>query len=413
MSVVRRHAARSVVFKQLPPSLEVKNLLSLVPSGRIHQVKSQSNNSLVINFLDSRSATHFTRKFLASSRDGPLNDDISLDYGESQPIPVEILAAIGLKNASRVIRVTSNNEKDIPSALKGDLNKCGTIESLVDDSRSAVCHFMSIESAIKALELLRSSKTYGGYSVYFGIDRKSHFPRSFPKGSKTDIVLASLPKDATTKEILDRIQLGVPSLSRETVRSIRFRTKTRKAFINFFEPGIAKMIFDSFEKAEGNTRLTRGVSVSWLRCRTPSISTNLRIAVDAGVSRTLTVSNIKDVRQLKSILKDIAEFGTILSNPYNSKTKTVYIEFADIYSSLKAIERIHKDPSAYPAFNKTHISFTSATSSIRPMKVSLPKTPSPTSAKPSAQAASEASSQPTAEIPKATSTDKKLDSTTV
>ncbi|KAE9396720.1 hypothetical protein BT96DRAFT_98369 [Gymnopus androsaceus JB14] len=300
MSVLRKHA-RSVVFKQLPPSLEVRQVISSLPSGSIHNIIPKPNDSLVINFLDPHTASRFTRNFLSLPR-APSIKDVSIEYGSSKPLPVEILAEIGLRSASRVVRVSSNNGKDIPNGLENELKELGAIESFEvnSDARSAVVHFMSIDAAMQALQLLRANKSYDGFSVYFGIDRKANPPR-FSRNAQTDLVLTGLPKGITSSEIIRRIQSGLPSLNREAIRSIVFDEKSAKAFINFLEPAAAKIVFDSFNTAKTSTG---GVSVSWSSTPANPVNPSLRIAVSAGVSRTLTVSHLQNVRPASTHLED-------------------------------------------------------------------------------------------------------------
>lgn len=161
MSVLRQHA-RTVVFRQLPPSLEVKQVISSLPSGSIHNIIPKPNESLVINFLDSNTASRFTRNFLSLPRAPPIKD-VSIEYGSPKPLPVEILAEIGLRGASRVVRVSSNNGKDIPNGLEDELKKIGGIESfeINPDGRSAAVHFMSIDEAVE----VRDYSTFFPYSL--------------------------------------------------------------------------------------------------------------------------------------------------------------------------------------------------------------------------------------------------------
>ncbi|KAF5386461.1 hypothetical protein D9757_005909 [Collybiopsis confluens] len=235
MNVLRKNLVRTVVLKQIPPSVEV---ISSLPSGRIHQISRENNgDSLVINFLDSRSATHFTNKFLSLPRLASLKDTV-IDYGKPLRLPVQTLAAIGLKNASRVVRVSSNNGKNIPSDLEKDLAEFG-IENFKVDSRSAIVHFFSIEAATEALDALRSNTAYAGYSVYFGL---------------------------TVGELVRRIESGLPNLNRELIQSINYNPRQRKAYINFFDPAVAKIIHDSFNMTNDSDPL---LSVSWFRSKSP------------------------------------------------------------------------------------------------------------------------------------------------
>ncbi|KAJ3727357.1 hypothetical protein DFJ43DRAFT_1156981 [Lentinula guzmanii] len=367
MSVLRKHVfARSVVLRQLPPSLDVEQALSCFPHGRFHDIIPRSKDVLAIKFLDSRSATQFTQKFLLSPRAPPLKD-ATIEYDQTSPLPVDILTAIGLRNASRVIRVSSNNVKDIPEDFIDELRKCGSIESVESDKRKAVIHFMSIDAAMKALDMLRTNKTYAGYSVYYGFDQKCDTPLPYPASSRTDLVLTGLPKGTTTSELLRRIQSGLPDLNREVVRSVVYDESNAKAFINFLEPAVAKIVFDSFNNAESSTG---GVSVSWCRNASNPVSASLRMAVSAGASRTLTVSHLENVQQLRRVLKAARKLGTVLNHPYDpSNIKTVNIEFADIFSAFKAIERIGKNMDSYPEFANTFISFATSTNKLKPLKI--------------------------------------------
>ncbi|KAJ3777760.1 hypothetical protein FB446DRAFT_92269 [Lentinula raphanica] len=389
MSVLHKHAfTRSVVLKQLPPYLEANQALSCFPQGRFHDVIPRKNDSLVIKFLDSRSASQFTRKFLSLPRAPPLKDAL-IEYGRPAALPVEILTAVGLKNASRVIRVSSNNTKDIPETLIDDVKKCGPIESFESDKKKAVIYFMSIDAAMKASDILRTSEAYTGYSVYYGYDKKCDIPTPLPSDSQTDLVITGIRKGATTSELLRRIQSGLPNLNREVVRSISFDEPNAKAFINFFEPAVAKIVFDSFNNAKSSTG---GVSVSWLFKRSDPASANLRMAVSAGASRTISVSHLQNVDQLRRALKVAKNFGTVVSHPYSpSNTKTVKIEFADIFSAFKALDRIGKNMDSYPDFAGTHISFATSTDKVKPMKI-VCATPTSKSESTQAQDAPESSS---------------------
>ncbi|KAJ4473167.1 hypothetical protein J3R30DRAFT_770783 [Lentinula aciculospora] len=378
MSVLQKHVlARSVVFKQLLPSLEVKQIISCFPHGRFHDISPRSKDTLAIKFLDSRSASRFTQKFLSLPRAPPLKD-ATIEYEASDPLPVEVLTKIGLRNASRVIRVTSNNAKKIPGNLIHDVKECGPIESFESDGKKAVIHFMSIDTAIKALDVLRTSEGYAGYAVYYGFDKKCDTPPSYPANSQTDLILTDLPKGTTTSELLRRIQSGLPDLKREIIRSVVFDEPGAKAFINFLEPSVAKIVFDSFDNAKTSTG---GVSVSWSRPSPNPVSASLRMAISAGASRTLIVSHLKDVQQLRRVLKTAKKLGTVVSHPYNpSNNKTVSIEFADIFSTFRAIERIAKDMDSYPDFSNTFISFATSTDTVRPIKIICAKatsTPEP------------------------------------
>ncbi|KAJ3809856.1 hypothetical protein F5876DRAFT_77332 [Lentinula aff. lateritia] len=393
MSIQQKHVlARSLVFKQLPPSLEVKQALSCLPRGRFHDIVPRGKDSLAIKFLDFRSATRFTQKFRLLPR-APLLKDATIEYEASGPLPIEILTAIGLRNASRVVRVSATIAKDIPESLIDDSKKCGPIESFESDKRKAVINFLSIDAAIKALDILRASKTYVGYYVYFGYDKKCDIPTPYPADSKTDLVLTDLPKGATTNELLRRLQSGLPDLKQETIRSIVFDEPGAKAFINFLEPVVAKIVYESFKHAKTSTG---GVSVSWSWTAPSPMSASLRMAVNVGASRTMTISHLENVEQMRRVLKVAKKFGTVVShsyNPSNEKTgKTVSIEFSDIYSTFKAIERIGKDMDSYPDFANTFVSFATSTDQVRPMKVVCAKTTKPETLQ--AQAISEPSSHP-------------------
>ncbi|KAJ3842288.1 hypothetical protein F5878DRAFT_657728 [Lentinula raphanica] len=200
MSVLHKHViTRSVVLKQLPPYLKTTQALFCFPQSHFHDVIPRKNDSLVIKFLDSRSASQFTRKFLSLPRAPPLKDAL-IEYGRPAALPVEILTAVGLKNASRVIRVSSNNTKDIPETLIDESKKCGLIESFEGDKKKAVIHFMSIDAAMKASDILRTSEAYMGYSVYYGYDKKCDIPNPYPSDSQTDLVITGIRKGATTSE---------------------------------------------------------------------------------------------------------------------------------------------------------------------------------------------------------------------
>ncbi|KAJ4474792.1 hypothetical protein C8R41DRAFT_552656 [Lentinula lateritia] len=314
MSIQQKHVlARSLVFKQLPPSLEVKQALSCLPRGRFHDIVPRGKDSLAIKFLDFRSASRFTQKFRLLPR-APLLKDATIEYEASGPLPIEILTAIGLRNASRVVRVSATIAKDIPESLIDDSKKCGPIESFESDKRKAVINFLSIDAAIKALDILRASKTYVGYHVYFGYDKKCDIPPPYPARFKTDLVLTDLPKGATTNELLQRLQSGLPDLKQETIRSIVFDEPGAKAFINFLEPGVAKIVYGSFKHAKTSTG---GVSVSWSRTTSSPITASLRMAVNVGASRTMTISHLENVEQMRRVLKVAKKLGTVVSHSYN------------------------------------------------------------------------------------------------
>ncbi|KAJ3717005.1 hypothetical protein C8R42DRAFT_644922 [Lentinula raphanica] len=347
------------LLKHLPSYLEASQALSCFSQGRFCDVIPRENDSLVIEFLDSRSASQFTRKFLSVPRAPPLKD-ASIEYGRPTALPAETLIAVELKNASRVIRVSSNNTKDIP-------------ETLINDVKKKAVHFMSIYAAMKASDLLRTSEAYAGYSVYHGYDKKCDTPTPYPSNSQTDLVVTVIRKGATTSELLRRIQSGLPNLNRDVMRSITFDEPNAKAFIDFLEPAVVKIVFHSFNNAKSSTA---GVSVSTLRVPISGL------AVSAGV--LLVQYPCHNVDQLRRVLKVAKRFSTVVSHPYNSsKIKPVKIKFADIFSAFKALDCIGKDMDSYLDFAGTHISFATSTDKVKPMKIVCAK---PTSKSESTQA---------------------------
>jgi len=150
-----RFRSRSVVVSNIPPSFTMRQFLALKGAGRsIESVAVNPEKQQVeINYLFRRGPDPL---FASKSKNELVLDGQAFDvqYLDHRPLPVEVIAAIGIKGASRKIIVNQLPKRDAKwteKDLMEEMSRFGTVENVWLDKagEKATVTFSDILTAVK------------------------------------------------------------------------------------------------------------------------------------------------------------------------------------------------------------------------------------------------------------------------
>ncbi|KAF5352175.1 hypothetical protein D9758_009205 [Tetrapyrgos nigripes] len=339
-------AARAILIQKFPPTASINDLLSLKGLG--HPVESafriKHNNDVEIRYLEADSA-RYVRTF--SGRNAIIYGGQLLDIKLLPPrrLPVEIVAAIGLRAASRMV-VIRDTRGLTEEKLREELERrFGETERVWvnENDRRAVVTFSHIHEAIKARKTLQDE----GWPVNF----RDYLPRP-PKHSQT----GKFPHYGV-------VMKGVRASPREVLRELDPILNLRNgdpSRVQTFPQGTLLAFGDS-SNADKFTRFYRpppGVIVDFHPKHAPSLLENA--AIKLGACRTLIMDRFKDPSiDFDRLHRDFSVFGDIFYVYLDHEKAQARVVYTNIASALKAMEDIYENLAnlKYSIYNGAQITF--------------------------------------------------------
>ncbi|KAK9456475.1 hypothetical protein V1511DRAFT_457514 [Dipodascopsis uninucleata] len=373
-------ASRTVYLGNVPSETTAEELLSHVHSGPVESVRMlPEKNCAFISFLDVASASHFhsdaiLRKLSIRSQ------DIKIGWGKPSPVPMNTVVAVQQSGASRNVYLGNLPETITEDEIREDLGRFGPIDTikLVREKPIGFVHFLSISSAIKAVQQLPQEPKWSNRKVYYGKDRCAYVSKTQQQnaaqflgitpgyehlvanadrdmisnalaqqsaaaaavvtttggmanlGNRT-VYLGSIHPDTTLEEICNVIRGGL-------LHHIRYIPDKHICFVTFVDPTAAAQFF-AMSNIQGLMIHSRRLKIGWGKHSGP-LPAAIALAVTAGASRNVYVGNIDESWTEDRLRKDFSEYGEIeLVNTLREKS-CAFVNFTNIANAIKAIEGI-------------------------------------------------------------------------
>ncbi|KZO92272.1 hypothetical protein CALVIDRAFT_487858 [Calocera viscosa TUFC12733] len=395
---------RTVYIGNLPSAGTVDELLSLVRStGPIESVRLlPEKNCAFVSFLDAPTALGFFND--ASVKKLQLHGmELKIGWGKATPVPPSVGAAVMQYNASRNVYLGGLDDYVTEEMLRDDLGRFGPIDQIkiLKDKNVGFVHFLSVQSAIKAVSQLSSEPNWQGKRVNYGKDRCTYVPKGQqgkmlgpggtmqngmqpqqlipaatlaaavnmgqnipfnPAGAAQQqfmqvpgqmspfagggggaapnmrtVYLGNIHPDTTAEDLCNAVRGGV-------LQSIRYMKDKHIAFVTFIDPAAALGFFN-IASIQGLSVNNRRLKIGWGKSSNP-LPPALAVAVQGGATRNVYVGNIDDWEKWSEerLKRDFGEFGDIeLINSLREKN-CAWVNFTNISSAMKAIEAMRIRP---------------------------------------------------------------------
>ncbi|GES99976.1 RNA recognition motif-containing protein [Rhizophagus clarus] len=394
---------RTVYLGNLPPDAPVDEILNQVRVGPIESVRILADKSCAfISFMDGAAAMTFyqdasTRKILIQGQ------ELKVGWGKASPVPVNVQVAVSTQNATRNVYLGNLDDTITESTLREDLSKYGPIDTvkIVREKNIGFVHFLTIASAMKAVQSLPTESKYANKKVNYGKDRCAQRPNigngttaqyaAFPTGAlnfqsfsnmgfasfdpyQNAVVAATSHLDngselrsptsplfssassaagsATSGSAIGNrtIYLGNihPDTSCEEIcnvirggilQQIRYMPEKHIAFITFIDPSSANS-FMYLAQQTGVMVKNRRLKIGWGKNPGP-LPGYIQLAVNTqSASRNVYVGQIDDNMSEEKLKRDFSEFGEIELVNILKEKNCGFVNFTSITSAMKAIENI-------------------------------------------------------------------------
>ncbi|CAJ0647941.1 16666_t:CDS:2 [Entrophospora sp. SA101] len=164
---------RTVYLGNVPADTQMDEIINHIKIGPIESIRVfPDKNCTFISFMDGAAAMAFYQE--ATNRKIMIhNQELKVGWGKPSPIPVNVQVAVSTQNASRNVYLGNLDDTFTESILREDLGKFGTIDTvkIVKDKNIGFVHFLSIASAMKAVQSLPTDPKYANKKVNYGKDR--------------------------------------------------------------------------------------------------------------------------------------------------------------------------------------------------------------------------------------------------
>jgi RNA recognition motif-containing protein len=394
---VTNSTGRTVYLGNIPSEVPVDEILNQVKVGPIESVRILPDKSCAfISFMDGTAAAAFyhdasTRKIMIHGQ------DLKVGWGKPSPVPPQVQISVNAQNATRNVYLGNLDDSITESVLREDLGKFGTIDTvkIVREKNIGFVHFLSISTAMKAVQSLPQDPKYTNKKINYGKDRCAQrtttsngaasqyafggslgfqtfgnvaFPSFDPyaaaashldsgselrsptsplfssassaagstasasnAGNRT-IYLGNIHPETICEEICNVIRGGI-------LQQIRYMPDKHIAFVTFVDPNAANS-FLYLATHQGIMIKNRRLKVGWGKPSGP-LPGNIQMAVTTqNASRNVYVGQLDDSITEEKLRRDFSEFGEIeLVNILKEKS-CGFVNFTSILCAMKAIEGI-------------------------------------------------------------------------
>lgn len=322
------------------------------------------------------------------------NQEIKIGWGKPSAVNPNILVAVRQYQVSRNVYLGNLPEGITCDQLYEDMGKFGPIDmvKIVPDKNIAFVHFMSISSAMKAVQQLPLDPVWAHRRVFYGKDRCAYVSKTQQQNAaqflginngnehvlaKTDpdMLSTALAQQSSAAATVATISGGGPSnVGNRTVylgsihpetsveeicnvirggllHHIRFIPDKHICFVTFIDPTAAAQFY-ALVNLQGLMIHNRRLKIGWGKHSGP-LPNNIALAVAAGASRNVYVGNVDDTWTEQKLRSDFSQFGELEQINFLREKSCVFINFTNITNSIKAIEGIKQ----YTEYKPFKISF--------------------------------------------------------
>ncbi|KAL0579324.1 hypothetical protein V5O48_002657 [Marasmius crinis-equi] len=374
-STISASPSRTVILHGISSSDALSELIDQHPVGSIDHIKyDPEKKRAFINYFGKAPALSFLGRIKSSTTEL----DAKLFHGEPIPPSTEVIAAVGLRGASRCIIINPAPRDATKESLAKVLTRYGQVEKVEIQPNSggeksfARVHFYSIHSALKAVRNIRKDEDMHGLGIHFTPDRSDAFLQERLHDARrpaAENVSGNLPNAVRLSDVktaigwkrLEWVVKNATSSDRPVLSSLKKAPQGSDIYLNFFYPRDAALFVQAFNSQV--PRPLRGCGTATLVPRKHVEVSNyyLSRAASLGASRTIAISKIKDWTQITHarIFRDFAKFGHIIEIRVNEYGSLSLSELPHVMDAMTALDRIQANPDEFSRYVGTHIAFTS------------------------------------------------------
>jgi len=400
---VTNSTGRTVYLGNIPAEVPVDEILNQVKVGPIESVRILPDKSCAfISFMDGTAAAAFyhdasTRKIMIHGQ------DLKVGWGKPSPVPSQVQMAVSSQNATRNVYLGNLDDSITEAVLREDLGKFGVIDTvkIVREKNIGFVHFLSISTAMKAVQSLPQDPKYANKKINYGKDRcaqrattsngaASQYAFGGSLGFQTfgnvafpgfDPYAAAAAAAAAANHLDNGSELRSPTsplfssassaagstasvsnagnrtvylgnIHPETIceeicnvirggilQQIRYMPEKHIAFVTFVDPNAANS-FLYLATHQGIVIKNRRLKVGWGK-PSGALPGNIQMAVNTqNASRNVYVGQLDESITEEKLRRDFSEFGEIeLVNILKEKS-CGFVNFTSILCAMKAIEGI-------------------------------------------------------------------------
>ncbi|KAF5336301.1 hypothetical protein D9758_014483 [Tetrapyrgos nigripes] len=345
-----RPHSRVVLIRNFPPTSTINDFLNLRGTNKPIEsvIRYPEYNTVEIRYLEPYATEYIG--FLAAQSELVLEGQaLRVENLPHRPLPVEALAAIGLRAASRTLVLRNLrahfSQERLEKKLKEKLVRhFGKFERIWirEDGETATVTFHNLMTAVKALKTLHAE----GWKVHC----KEGLPklREFPDSAFPTVHLSGLPHGIQPQTVLKNLYDDLSSFPKGD--PMRVFTNKKGAFLVFFAPPYAKKFCDIYQPPPGVTATLTNEGL------TPQYAE--RAARRLGASRTIIIDGFKDPAiTFDHIHQDFHPFGRVFYVYMDTEKAHARVVFTNISSSFKAIEDIYENRAKYKDYYGARITF--------------------------------------------------------
>ncbi|SCW00492.1 LAFE_0C05380g1_1 [Lachancea fermentati] len=344
--------SRTVYLGNVPPMLQIRQLLDHVRSGIVEDVKILPEKMCAfISFLDESSALLFHSDAILK-RLNIEGRDVKIGWGKPTPIDPIVEAAVANDGATRNVYIGRLNTDPLlapqlgtdpqeelitEDKLRNDLSCFGEIEciKIVREKGIAFVHFSSIFNAIKVVSNLASiNPYYYNKRIFYGKDRcafitktQQHNAAQFlglqpgmehlVQYTDRDFISSTLLQQSAAAAAIATAAGGANNLGNRTIylgnlpkdvrieeicnavrggllQNIKLLADRHVCFVTFIDPTAAAQFY-AMTSLHGLTIHNKRCKIGWGKHSGP-LSNALALAVSHGASRNIYVGNIDFVK---------------------------------------------------------------------------------------------------------------------
>ncbi|ODQ67168.1 hypothetical protein NADFUDRAFT_81741, partial [Nadsonia fulvescens var. elongata DSM 6958] len=297
--------------------------------------------------------------------------------------------AVQQEGASRNVYLGSLTERVTDEEIREELSAFGPIDmiKLIPEKNIAFVHFLSISTAVKAVQSLSQNSKWAQRKVHYGKDRCAYISKTQQQnaaqylgispgyehllapsdrellssaisqqsvaavavavagggadnvGNRT-VYLGNVHPDSSIEEICNVVRGGI-------LQNIRFIAEKHICFVTFVDPTAAAQFF-AMANLQGLSIHNKRLKVGWGK-HSGQLPNAIALAVTAGASRNVYIGNINSNWLESKLRADFSEFGEIEQINFLKEKSCVFVNFTNIANAIKAIEGI-KQKSEYAQF---------------------------------------------------------------
>ncbi|KAG7094910.1 hypothetical protein E1B28_005716 [Marasmius oreades] len=352
---------RTLLLRDVPTLSVLNEVLDRNHVGPIERIQYDSKGlRAFLSFLDQETAEKFAIKVKKSKH----NVDPIFYTGVQRHPGVEIVAAIGLRKASRCIAVNLP-EGVTEESFKRDMSRFGEIQKaavktkkndIQKDRRFGIMytagqvHFYSIESALRAVDTIHKER---GKARFIVEECDLHLSNMYREFGRAKLEHRQLPEQLRSvylhkneglrgpihRQLMTLIQKASLPARGEVIQRVERKDSGTGLLIVFIHPEDALLFWNTCNSEGPRSGFTNAT----LTVTTPETAIfHVARAVAMGATRTLGIYNIHNWNSLsvRDIHRDFSEFGPVFEVRLSKTQECAFVKFAYISSSMKAIDHV-------------------------------------------------------------------------